>query len=118
MRPDVAWGGTNFLVVWDDRRFGGGDIYGARITTTGVNLDPNGIEVVRKSCEQTYPALAWDGAEYLLAFQEQRTNASGCLGSSTRVSTTVVSSAGVAASTGNAVTGVSSTQANPDVAWN
>ncbi|MBI4721857.1 MAG: hypothetical protein HY769_02485, partial [Candidatus Stahlbacteria bacterium] len=39
INPDVAWDGTNFWVVWADKRSGDFEIYGSRITPSGEILD-------------------------------------------------------------------------------
>lgn len=46
--PRIAYGSDRFLVVWEDRRSGGADIYGARVrvTATGITVDdPDGIAI-------------------------------------------------------------------------
>jgi hypothetical protein len=42
--PDVAVGGT-VLVVWQDRRRGQFDVFGARVASNGTVTDPNGFLV-------------------------------------------------------------------------
>jgi len=58
-RPATAWGDTDLLVVWEDKRSGGYDIYGARIDATGKVLDPAGIPIGTATGDQTMPAVAW-----------------------------------------------------------
>ncbi len=73
--PAVAWDGTNYLVgAWQDYRSGGSyDIYGARIGgTDGTLLDAAGIVISAAVNAQEYPAVAWDGANYLVAWQDRR----------------------------------------------
>src|SRR5512137_6903 len=43
--PMVAFDGANFLVVWYGGDFGARDIYGARVTSSGVLLDPGGFVI-------------------------------------------------------------------------
>ena len=68
--PVVAFGGTNFLVVWHDVRNGSYDIYGARLSQTGAVLDPDGIIVSTAANEQYTPALAFDGTNFLAVWQD------------------------------------------------
>lgn len=75
--PAVACNGTDFLVVWADQRSGtGADIYGARITAGGVVLDPQGIAICTAPLNQQQPAVASDGANYLVVWQDSRNQSS------------------------------------------
>ena len=72
--PAIACDGTNCLVTWQDMRFGGYlDIYGARVTPSGSVLDPGGVAISTAAYSQYYPAVAFDGTNYLVAWQDYRT---------------------------------------------
>jgi hypothetical protein len=71
--PSVSFGGANFLVVWqDDRRSSNCDIYGARVTPQGTVLDPSGIGISYAAGHQECPALNFDGANFLVVWQDDR----------------------------------------------
>lgn len=73
--PDVAFDGTNFLVVWDDYRRGHAfDIYGTRVTPEGTVLDGFGIIISQATNDQQCPAVAFDGAEFLVVWQDHHYN--------------------------------------------
>jgi hypothetical protein len=61
--PDVAWNGSNFVAMWEDRRGGTSyDIYAARITSAGTVLDPSGVAVAKNSADEADVALACNGS--------------------------------------------------------
>jgi hypothetical protein len=69
----VAFDGTNYLVVWEDARNGlGYDIYGARVTTAGTILDPSAIAISTAVNSQSSPAVAFDGTNYLVVWDDGR----------------------------------------------
>jgi hypothetical protein len=71
--PALGFDGANFLVVWEDGRSGGyADIYGARVTPAGTVLDPAGFVVSQTADDQEYPALGFDGANFLVAWEDYR----------------------------------------------
>jgi hypothetical protein len=39
----IAFDGTGYLIVWHDHRNGCCDVYGGRVTTGGIALDPGGF---------------------------------------------------------------------------
>jgi large repetitive protein len=65
---DVAWDGTNYLVVWSDRSLGVDDVVGARVSPDGSVLDPVGIPVSRAPGPQWWPVLAWGDGGFLVAW--------------------------------------------------
>ena len=70
--PRAATDGAGYLVVWTDERNGTGnrDIYGARVKPTGDVLDPAGIPIDTRSGDQQYPAVAFDGTDFAVAWQD------------------------------------------------
>ena len=78
MTPSVVFGETNYLVVWRDYRSDVyGDIYGARINLDGTLLDTLGIAICIAPWDQENPAVAFDGLNYMVIWQDWRT---GCRG--------------------------------------
>ncbi len=72
-QPAVAWNGSDFLVVWTDFRNGPtADIYGARVSPAGVVLDPQGLPLCTAAMNQSQPAVASDGAGWLVVWQDFR----------------------------------------------
>lgn len=72
--PAVAYNGTNFLVVWEDTRNGGSDLYGARVGSTGVVRDPSGIPISTSASDQIAPTVACSGADWLVVWQDFRSS--------------------------------------------
>ena len=72
LTPAVAFDGANFLVVWEDHRSGSPDIYGARVTSGGTVLDPDGIVISATAGWQLSPAIGFDGANFLVAWHDER----------------------------------------------
>lgn len=72
--PGVAFDGTNFLVTWHDGRAAPYDIYGARVTTGGVVLEPGGFLIASGSGNLDHEGVAFDGTNYLVVWRDLRTN--------------------------------------------
>jgi hypothetical protein len=68
--PAAAWDGTNYLVVWDDARTGGHDVFGARVSAAGAILDPGGIAIRTTSADEEAVAVAWDGTNHLVVWDQ------------------------------------------------
>ncbi len=68
--PAVACDSATYFVVWHDTRNDEGDIYGARMSADGTVLDPEGIPVSRAAGSQESPSIAWDGANFLVVWDE------------------------------------------------
>ncbi|MEO0107555.1 MAG: hypothetical protein ABIK62_00030 [candidate division WOR-3 bacterium] len=68
----VAYGNGSFLVVWQDERREQEDVFGARVTAQGAVLDTPGLVVAAVANEQWGPKAAFDGANYLVAWEDYR----------------------------------------------
>ncbi len=75
-KPKVAFDGNNYLVVWEDYRnnIDTADIYGARLNQAGLVLDPIGFPISADTGEQVAPAVAFDGLNYLVVWQDDRSS--------------------------------------------
>ncbi|MCK4528269.1 T9SS type A sorting domain-containing protein [candidate division WOR-3 bacterium] len=70
--PAIAWDGTNYLAVWGDYRSGSNwDIYGQRVNPSGGLVDTN-FAISTASGNQSLPAVAWGGINYLVAWRDSR----------------------------------------------
>jgi hypothetical protein len=70
--PAVAANGNGYLVVWTDDRNANADIYGARVSTAGTVLDPGGFALCRAALNQSLPAVAAIGGDYLVVWEDDR----------------------------------------------
>ncbi len=67
---DMAGGGTQYLLVWQDQRHGNrNEIYGTRLGADGAVLDVNGILVGTAAGGLQNPAVAFIGTGYLVAWE-------------------------------------------------
>jgi len=71
--PMVASDGTDYIVAWQDWRNSSYDIYCARVSPSGVVLDTAGIAVCTSSGDQVTPAVAYNGTDYLVLWQDPGT---------------------------------------------
>ena len=69
--PTVAFDGTNFFVVWRDRRIGQDyKVYGARVSPSGIVLDIDGIPICTTPDDKYYPKVGFNGTCYLVVWYE------------------------------------------------
>ncbi len=99
--PSIAFDGTNYLVVWWDRRSGTNcDIYGARVSQTGVVLDSAGIAIITALDDQSLPSITFDGTNYFVVWEDQRSAPNhNIYGARVSQTGTVLDSAGITIST-------------------
>jgi hypothetical protein len=101
-RPSCAFDGTNYLVVWEDFRNWEGaldrtqpDVYGARITPQGSNIDSLGILIAPQLSDPDYPlnpVVAFDGTNYLVVWEDWIGGNSDVLGRRVSTSGAVIGS--------------------------
>jgi hypothetical protein len=97
--PAVSHDSANYLVVWrDERNASPPDIYGARVTSQGIVLDPAGIPVSVAEGHQYSPSVAFDGSSYLVLWLDDEGRYAW-----PRISRARVTPDGVVSDTGTAV---------------
>ncbi len=99
--PTVDFDGTNYLVVWQDERSGNDiyDIYGARVTPSGVVLDTSGFAISITSEDQMCPSVVFDGTNHLVVWHDSRDSTWDIYGARVTRSGTVIDTGGIAIST-------------------
>jgi len=72
--PDIAFDGTNWLVVWLDTRNGTSntDIYGALISPSGAVLGLGEIPICTSSGRQLSPSVSYGAGHYLVVWNDER----------------------------------------------
>lgn len=74
--PAAAWNGDEFVVAFNDGRNRTSqmevvdvrsDIYGARVTETGVVLDPDGFPITAEPAQEQYPQVGVLGADTMFS---------------------------------------------------
>jgi hypothetical protein len=80
LMPAATWDGMQFLVAWEDKRNSviyfdeRTDIYGARITTDGTVLDPQGLPLAAQPEVEIRPVFLTVGGTTLLAVSTLRSD--------------------------------------------
>ena len=95
----VAFDGTNYLVVWQDVNAGHSDIHGSRVSPDGTVLDTEAIPISAGSGDQQSPTVAFNGATYLVAWDDNRSGGLDIYGSRVTPTGTVLDSDGILLST-------------------
>jgi hypothetical protein len=99
MSPRVAFDGTNYLVVWYDSRGGSYDIYGTRVDQNGTVLNSAGIPISTAADYQYFPDVSFDGTNYMVVWQDQRSGEYDIYGSRVDQDGIVLNSPGIPIST-------------------
>ena len=108
----VAYGGGSYLVVWN-----GGPIVASRVGTDGSVLDPAGVTISPSAHGSAEPAIAFDGTNHLVAWDDNRNDPWGDIFAA-RVSPagTVLDPSGIAVAANSSPAGLA--QREPSVAAN
>ena len=69
LEPVIGFDGVNYMVVWNDAGGALSKLYGARVTQMGVVLDTGGVRLLNEFDLQAHPAMAFDGNNFLVAWQ-------------------------------------------------
>jgi hypothetical protein len=70
----LAWTGDRFGISWSDRRDGNYEIYFATLDATGKKMSPGDERITISQGFSIYPSLVWTGQEFVIAWQEEKSN--------------------------------------------
>jgi hypothetical protein len=77
-RPAIAFTGASYLVAWQGGNGSSSwDIVGTRVSTHGKVLDPAGIAISSAPNAQERPAIAFDGSNSLVVWEDGRSSPRG-----------------------------------------
>jgi hypothetical protein len=113
--PDIAFNGTNFLVVWQDSRGltnvngqVGYDVFGALVSSAGALLSQPSFPIDLNVYDQTNPRVAYNGTQFLVVFNDNRNFNGDVFGQ-------IVTSAGALSGGDFSIAAGLGNQSNPDV---
>jgi hypothetical protein len=66
----IVWSGSQYLAVWGDYRDATYDIWGTRLAADGDVTDAGGLQFGATLDQDTFPAVASDGTNFLIAWQD------------------------------------------------
>ena len=98
LAPAVAWNGSSYLVVWEDVRNGGKDIFGALFGGSGVPFG-DGTAISTVSGDQVAPTVAAHGSDFVVAWQDTRNGGNDIYGNRVPGAGGIVDAPGVPIST-------------------
>jgi len=116
----LVYGGGAYLVAWDDMTPAGTiSVLATRVSTGGVPLDATPLAIMsapgmQANVQPTYPAVAYDGTNYLIAYRDIRAAQPGASTAAT-VSAARVSAAGALLDGSASTAGIVITSNDPDV---
>jgi hypothetical protein len=70
--PRAAWNGSNWLVVWTDRRNGTTDVFGALVSGSGAVNPSSGFAISARASEQQSPEVTWNGTDFVVTWNDLR----------------------------------------------
>jgi len=80
IQQSVAFDGQNYLGVWVDQKNGNEYISGIRVDSSGVSLDSQDIVISNASSDEDNPSVAFNGTNYLVAWQRKEIEDCGIYG--------------------------------------
>ena len=81
MYAAIATNGDGYVVAWDDTRSTTSfDIYAAHVATDGTVAEPNGLPISTQANHQLFPAMASNGYDFFLAWEDDRGNSKDVYG--------------------------------------
>ncbi len=66
--PNIAFNGTQYFAIWQDKRESISNVFGTPISPDGVVLNPDGIEINNDQSHNNRPTIASDGADFLVSW--------------------------------------------------
>ena len=71
-RPVLSWDGNFFLVIWmASRERNKWYLEGKRVDSNGVPADLIDVQIQKDTTNKTFPAIVWDGDQYVLVWEEE-----------------------------------------------
>jgi hypothetical protein len=115
--PDIAFDGTNFLVVWTDDVRGSysniTDVYGARVTPDGHVLDAGGFTVCNAPGDQSGASVTYDGTYFVVVWLDERNGGRELYGARVTAGGELIDQGGFPVATGTERNGWPRTAASP-----
>ena len=103
--PSVAFGGGNYLVFWQSGDTMSYDIYATRVSPSGTVLDPSGIPICTATDNQCAPSVAFDGINYVIVWDDERSGSSSDIyGAKMNTSGVVIDSFAISLQSGDQIT--------------